>query len=58
MQRYFQQRGRVMALSNRKQAELPASAEFINNPSAIACGFALQLNRRLDVFLSRRTVGI
>ncbi len=30
MERYFQQRGRVMAPSNRKQAELPASAEFIN----------------------------
>lgn len=50
MERYFQQRGRVMAPSNRKQAELPASAEFINNPLGTACGFALQLNRCLMFF--------
>ncbi|EAZ0458981.1 nicotinamide mononucleotide deamidase-related protein YfaY [Salmonella enterica] len=50
MERYFQQRGRVMAPSNRKQAELPASAEFINNPVGTACGFALQLNRCLMFF--------
>ena len=35
MERYFHERGRVMAPSNRKQAELPASAEFINNPVAL-----------------------
>ena len=39
MERYFHERGRVMAPSNRKQAELPASAEFINNPVGTACGF-------------------
>ncbi|ELR4954579.1 nicotinamide mononucleotide deamidase-related protein YfaY [Salmonella enterica] len=50
MERYFQQRGRVMAPSNRKQAELPASAEFIPNPVGTACGFALQLNRCLMFF--------
>ena len=50
MERYFQQRGRVMVPSNRKQAELPASAEFINNPVGTACGFALQLNRCLMFF--------
>ncbi len=38
MERYFHERGRVMAPSNRKQAELPASAEFINNPVGTACG--------------------
>ncbi len=42
MERYFHERGRVMAPSNRKQAELPASAEFINNPVGTACGFAIQ----------------
>lgn len=47
MERFFQERGRVMAPSNRKQAELPASAEFINNPVGTACGFAVQLNRCL-----------
>lgn len=50
MECYFQQRGRVMAPSNRKQAELPASAEFINNPVGTACGFAVQLNRCLMFF--------
>ncbi|EJW1312521.1 nicotinamide mononucleotide deamidase-related protein YfaY [Salmonella enterica] len=50
MERYFQQRGCVMAPSNRKQAELPASAEFIPNPVGTACGFALQLNRCLMFF--------
>lgn len=39
-----------MAPSNRKQAELPASAEFINNPVGTACGFAVQLNRCLMFF--------
>ncbi|POT59776.1 competence/damage-inducible protein A [Citrobacter amalonaticus] len=50
MERYFRERGRVMAPSNRKQAELPASAEFINNPVGTACGFAVQLNRCLMFF--------
>lgn len=50
MERYFHERGRVMAPSNRKQAELPASAEFINNPVGTACGFAIQLNRCLMFF--------
>ena len=48
MERFFRERGRVMAPSNRKQAELPASAEFINNPVGTACGFAVQLNRRSE----------
>lgn len=50
MERFFQERGRVMAPSNRKQAELPASAEFINNPVGTACGFAVQFNRCLMFF--------
>ena len=39
-----------MAESNRKQAEIPASAEMINNPVGTACGFAIQLNRCLMFF--------
>lgn len=34
-----------MAPSNRKQAEIPANAEMLDNPVGTACGFALQLNR-------------
>ncbi|HFZ8994245.1 TPA: nicotinamide mononucleotide deamidase-related protein YfaY [Citrobacter freundii] len=50
MARFFHERGREMAPSNRKQAELPASAEFINNPVGTACGFAVKLNRCLMFF--------
>ncbi|MGC0809912.1 nicotinamide mononucleotide deamidase-related protein YfaY [Pantoea agglomerans] len=45
MEAWFASRGRVMAASNRKQAEIPANAELIDNPVGTACGFALQLNR-------------
>ncbi|VGQ01289.1 Nicotinamide-nucleotide amidohydrolase PncC [Klebsiella variicola] len=48
--RFFAERGRPMAESNRKQAEIPASAEMINNPVGTACGFAVQLNRCLMFF--------
>ncbi|WP_243211779.1 nicotinamide mononucleotide deamidase-related protein YfaY [Klebsiella pneumoniae] len=50
MTRFFAERGRPMAESNRKQAEIPASAEMINNPVGTACGFAIQLNRYLMFF--------
>lgn len=50
MTRFFAERGRPMAESNRKQAEIPASAEMINNPVCTACGFAIQLNRCLMFF--------
>lgn len=50
MTRFFAGRGRPMAESNRKQAEIPASAEMINNPVGTACGFAIQLNRCLMFF--------
>ena len=50
MERFFSGRGRVMAPSNRKQAEIPASAERIDNPVGTACGFAVQLNRCLMFF--------
>lgn len=45
MEAWFAGRGRVMAASNRKQAEIPANAELIDNPVGTACGFALRLNR-------------
>jgi molybdopterin-biosynthesis enzyme MoeA-like protein len=41
MERFFTERGRVMAPSNRKQAEIPASAELVDNPVGTACGFAI-----------------
>ncbi|MCB4625214.1 nicotinamide mononucleotide deamidase-related protein YfaY [Klebsiella pneumoniae] len=50
MTRFFAELGRPMAESNRKQAEIPASAEMINNPVGTACGFAIQLNRCLMFF--------
>lgn len=50
MEKFFKERGRVMAPSNRKQAEIPASAEFIDNPVGTACGFAIKLNRCLIFF--------
>ncbi|MEB5623885.1 nicotinamide mononucleotide deamidase-related protein YfaY [Klebsiella pneumoniae] len=50
MTRFFAERGRPMAESNLKQAEIPASAEMINNPVGTACGFAIQLNRCLMFF--------
>ncbi|WP_447336192.1 nicotinamide mononucleotide deamidase-related protein YfaY [Klebsiella quasipneumoniae] len=50
MTRFFAERERPMAESNRKQAEIPASAEMINNPVGTACGFAIQLNRCLMFF--------
>ena len=50
MERFFSERGRVMAPSNRKQAEIPASAELVDNPVGTACGFAVTLNRCLMFF--------
>ncbi len=34
-----------MAASNRKQTEIPANAEMLDNRVGTACGFALRLNR-------------
>ncbi|MFK3839466.1 nicotinamide mononucleotide deamidase-related protein YfaY [Serratia sp. NPDC087055] len=47
---YFAERGRPMAASNRKQAQLPANAEMLDNPVGTACGFALKLNRCMMFF--------
>jgi competence/damage-inducible protein CinA-like protein len=45
MEAFFAQRGRPMAVSNRKQAQIPANAEVLDNPVGTACGFSLTLNR-------------
>jgi nicotinamide-nucleotide amidase len=45
MTQSYARRGRTMPANNRKQAMLPASAEFIDNPIGTACGFALDIGR-------------
>lgn len=50
MEIFFSERGRVMAPSNRKQAQIPANSEMVDNPVGTACGFAMQLNRCLMFF--------
>ncbi|PWC18142.1 nicotinamide mononucleotide deamidase-related protein YfaY [Brenneria corticis] len=50
MEAFFAERGRVMAPSNRKQAQIPASAEMIDNPVGTACGFSLRLDKCLLFF--------
>jgi nicotinamide-nucleotide amidase len=45
MQESYARRGRVMPPNNRKQAMLPANAEFIDNPIGTACGFAVTIGR-------------
>lgn len=50
MERYFTDRGRVMAASNRKQACIPSRSILVDNPVGTACGFMLRLNRCLMFF--------
>lgn len=50
MEAYFAERGRPMAASNRKQAQIPENAELLDNPVGTACGFALKLNRCILFF--------
>ncbi len=45
MEAFFAERGRPMAASNRKQAQIPANAEVLDNPVGTACGFRVILNR-------------
>lgn len=47
---FFASRGRPMAPGNRKQAEIPAGSELIDNPVGTACGFAVTLNDCWIVF--------
>lgn len=58
MTRFFAERGRPMAASNRKQAEIPQSAEMINNPVGTAGGFAVAAKPLPDVFHPRRAFRI
>ena len=44
IEQYYTSRGREMPPNNRKQAMLPAGAEFIDNPIGTACGFALAID--------------
>src|SRR5437899_4256887 len=41
----LQRRSRIMAPSYREQAMLPATAEMIENPVGIACGFAIEIGK-------------
>jgi len=45
MEAFFAERGKPMAASNRKQAQIPANAEILDNPVGTACGFTLKFNR-------------
>ena len=45
MEDFFTRRGRTMPPNNRKQAMLPAGAEFVDNPIGTACGFAMDIGR-------------
>jgi nicotinamide-nucleotide amidase len=44
VERFFKKAGRPMAASNRKQAELPQGAEFLDNPVGTAPGFTLTIS--------------
>lgn len=50
MEDYFASRGRIMPDTNRKQAQLPASAQLIDNPVGTACGFSIVINDCLMFF--------
>ena len=45
MDEFFRKRSRVMPPNNRKQAMLPSTAEFLDNPIGTACGFALDIGK-------------
>jgi nicotinamide-nucleotide amidase len=50
MTQSYARRGRVMPANNRKQAMLPANAEFIDNPIGTACGFAVTIGKARFLF--------
>lgn len=50
IERYFNNRGKIMPPSNRKQAMLPQSATIIDNPIGTACGFKMQINNCILYF--------
>jgi nicotinamide-nucleotide amidase len=45
MEESYARRGRIMPPNNKKQAMLPANAEFIDNPIGTACGFAVTIGK-------------
>ena len=45
MEEFFSRRSRKMPENNVKQAMLPATAEFIDNPIGTACGFSLDIGK-------------
>ena len=50
MAAWYRSRGREMPQNNRKQAMLPAGAEFIDNPIGTACGFAVTIRGTRFIF--------
>lgn len=48
---YFRARGRVMPVTNRKQALLPQGAERLPNPVGTAPGFALRIGKCMCFFM-------
>jgi len=50
MTQSYARRGRIMPANNKKQAMLPANAEFIDNPIGTACGFAVTIGRARFLF--------
>jgi nicotinamide-nucleotide amidase len=44
VERFFRKAGRSLTASNRKQAELPLGAEFLDNPVGTAPGFTLAID--------------
>ena len=47
---WHEKRGRPMSETNLKQADIPATAEIIDNPNGTACGFYMKINRALCFF--------
>ncbi|WP_028764650.1 CinA family nicotinamide mononucleotide deamidase-related protein [Shewanella colwelliana] len=45
LEEWFTRNGRVMPVSNLKQAMLPESAVMVDNPVGTACGFRVKLNQ-------------
>ncbi|QQS13876.1 MAG: CinA family nicotinamide mononucleotide deamidase-related protein [Rhodospirillales bacterium] len=50
MEAFYARRNRVMPPNNRKQAMLPAGAEFVDNPIGTACGFAVTIGKARFIF--------
>jgi nicotinamide-nucleotide amidase len=50
MRAFFKARQRVMPECNLKQAQLPQSAQIIDNPNGTACGFVVKLNQAYFFF--------